>query len=246
MMGAVLANGTTVIENAACEPEVVDVANCLNKMGAKITGAGTSVITIEGVKNLSGVTHKVISDRIEAGTYLVASAITKSKLKVKNINPMDLVAVIDKLNQAGADVNTFEDSIEINMLSRPKAVNIVTEPHPGFPTDMQAQFMALNAIAEGSSKVDETIFENRFMHVDEMRRQGANILVSGHSATVHGVNQLQAAAVKATDLRASAGLVLAALVASGVTEISKLHHLDRGYSFIEEKLTAIGVSLNRE
>jgi len=245
MMAASLAEGTTVLENAAKEPEVVDLAECLNKMGAKITGAGTDVITIEGVEKLTGATHNIVCDRIEAGTYMVAAAMTGGKVTLKNVRPDLLDAVIEKLREAGATVDSEHDTITVEAKQGLHAVNVRTAPHPAFPTDMQAQFMALNAIANGVSKVTETIFENRFMHVQELQRLGADISVDGNTAIVQGVSFLDGATVMATDLRASASLVLAGLVARGETVIERIYHLDRGYEHLEEKLNALGASVSR-
>lgn len=245
MMAATLAAGTTILENAAKEPEVVDLAICLNKMGANIKGAGTDVITIEGVEKLSGATHNIVCDRIEAGTYLVAAAMTGGEVRLNNVQADLLDAVIDKLREAGAKVTVDGDSITVKSNGKLKAVNIRTAPHPAFPTDMQAQFMAMNAIAEGVSKVTETIFENRFMHVQELQRLGADISIDGNTALVQGVSHLDGATVMATDLRASASLVLAGLVARGETVIERIYHLDRGYEFLEEKLTALGAQVKR-
>jgi UDP-N-acetylglucosamine 1-carboxyvinyltransferase len=245
MMAATLASGTTILENAAKEPEVVDLAICLNKMGANIKGAGTDVITIEGVEKLSGATHNIVCDRIEAGTYLVAAAMTGGEVRLNNVQADLLDAVIDKLREAGAKVTVDGDSITVKSNGKLKAVNIRTAPHPAFPTDMQAQFMAMNAIAEGVSKVTETIFENRFMHVQELQRLGADISIDGNTALVQGVSHLDGATVMATDLRASASLVLAGLVARGETVIERIYHLDRGYEFLEEKLTALGAQVKR-
>jgi UDP-N-acetylglucosamine 1-carboxyvinyltransferase len=233
MMAAALAEGKTVLENAAKEPEVVDLAECLIKMGANITGAGTDVITIVG-------------DRIEAGTYMVAAAMTGGEVKLKNARADLLDAVIEKLRDAGAEVIVGKDStIIVKSNGNLKAVNIRTAPHPAFPTDMQAQFMALNCVAEGVSKVTETIFENRFMHVQEMQRLGADISIDGNTALVKGVEFLDGATVMATDLRASASLVLAGLVARGETVIERIYHLDRGYEYLEEKLTKLGAKVRR-
>jgi UDP-N-acetylglucosamine 1-carboxyvinyltransferase len=245
MMAASLAEGTTVLENAAKEPEVVDLAECLNKMGAKITGAGTDVVTIEGVEKLTGATHSIVCDRIEAGTYMVAAAMTGGKVTLKNVRPDLLDAVIEKLREAGATVESEHDTITVEAKQGLNAVNIRTAPHPAFPTDMQAQFMALNAIAKGVSKVTETIFENRFMHVQEMQRLGADISVDGNTAIVQGVPFLDGATVMATDLRASASLVLAGLVARGETVIERIYHLDRGYEHLEAKLNALGANVTR-
>jgi len=245
MMAAALADGVTVLENAAREPEVVDLAECLTKMGAKIEGAGTDVITVHGVTSLQGAQHTVVCDRIEAGTYLVAAAITGGDVRLENARPDLLDAVIEKLREAGAEIACDADTIHIRSAGRLKAVNIRTAPHPAFPTDMQAQFMALNTIAEGAASVIETIFENRFMHVQEMQRLGAQIEVEGNTAIVRGVERLEGATVMATDLRASASLVLAGLVAQGETTIERIYHLDRGYEHIEDKLTKLGARVRR-
>jgi UDP-N-acetylglucosamine 1-carboxyvinyltransferase len=246
MMAAVLARGRTVIENAAREPEVVDLANCLNTMGAQVHGAGTDTLIIEGVLSLQGGQYNVLADRIETGTFLVAGAITGGKVKLKQTQPRLLDAVLQKLHEAGAKVNTGPDWIELEMHGeRPKGVDIRTAPYPAFPTDMQAQFTALNAIAEGGGAVTETVFENRFMHVQEMQRMGANIRVEGNTAITRGVKQLTAAPVMATDLRASASLILAGLVARGETVVDRIYHIDRGYECIEEKLAALGANIRR-
>lgn len=247
MMAASLAEGKTILENAAKEPEVVDLAECLNKMGAKITGAGTDVITIEGVEKLTGATHNIVCDRIEAGTYMVAAAMTGGDVKLLNTRADLLDAVIEKLRDAGAEVkvNKLENSITVKSDGKLKAVNIRTAPHPAFPTDMQAQFMALNSVAEGVAKVTETIFENRFMHVQEMQRLGADISIDGNTALVKGVEYLDGATVMATDLRASASLVLSGLVARGETVIERIYHLDRGYEKLEEKFTRLGAKVRR-
>lgn len=245
MMAASLAQGTTVLENAAKEPEVVDLAEMLIKMGAKITGAGTDVITIVGVEKLNGTIHNVVCDRIEAGTYMVAAAMTGGEVKLLNARADLLDAVIEKLREAGATVSSDENSITVKGNGKLKAVNIRTAPHPAFPTDMQAQFMALNAIAEGVAKVTETIFENRFMHVQEMQRLGADISIDGNTALVKGVEFLDGATVMATDLRASASLVLAGLVARGETVIERIYHLDRGYEHLEAKFNALGANVKR-
>ena len=245
MMAAALAQGTTVLENAAKEPEVVDMAECLIKMGAKISGAGTDVITIIGVERLTGATHNVVCDRIEAGTYMVAVAMTGGEVKLLNVQPKLLDAVIEKLRDAGASVSCETDSITVKSDGQLKAVNIRNAPHHAFPTDMQAQFMALNTIAKGMSKVTETIFENRFMHVQEMQRLGADIDIEGNTALVKGVAFLDGATVMATDLRASASLVLAGLVARGETVIERIYHLDRGYENLEQKLNALGANVKR-
>ncbi len=245
MMAAALAQGTTVLENAAKEPEVVDMADCLIKMGAKIKGAGTDVITIEGVDKLNGAEHQVVCDRIEAGTYMVAAAMTGGEVKLLNVSAHLLDAVIEKLREAGATVLSDANTITVKSDGKLKAVNIRTAPHPAFPTDMQAQFMALNTVASGVSKVTETIFENRFMHVQEMQRLGADIDIDGNTALVKGVSELEGATVMATDLRASASLVLAGLVAKGQTVIERIYHLDRGYGDLEEKFNALGANVKR-
>lgn len=246
MMAATLADGVTIIENAAREPEVIDLANFLNAMGAKISGAGTDTISIEGVEKLSGTRYRVLPDRIETGTYLVAAAISGGRIKVKDTDPKLLDAVIDKLREAGADITCGDDWIELDMHGkRPKAVSIRTAPFPAFPTDMQAQFAALNTIAEGTSTIVETVFENRFMHVQELQRMGADIEVEGNTAIVRGVNKLTAAPVMATDLRASASLIMAGLIAEGETEVQRIYHIDRGYEIIEEKLSQLGANIRR-
>ena len=246
MMAASLADGTTVLENAAREPEVIDLANFLNAMGAKISGAGTDTITIEGVESLQGVRYKVVPDRIETGTFLVAAAITGGRVKLKDTDPTLLDAVLDKLRESGAEITTGDDWIELDMKGqRPKAVSVRTAPYPAFPTDMQAQFCALNAIAEGTGTVVETVFENRFMHVQEMRRMGADIEVQGNTAIVRGVEKVSAAPIMATDLRASASLILMGLVAEGETEVKRIYHIDRGYELIEEKLQLLGAKIRR-
>ncbi len=246
MMAAVLAAGDTTIENAAREPEVVDLAHCLIKMGAKIEGAGTETLHIQGVDNLQGCYYEVLPDRIETGTYLVAGALTGGRVRVKNTRPGMMQAVLDKLREAGAEITTAEDWIELDMKGRrPQAVAIRTAPYPAFPTDMQAQFTALNSIAEGVGAVTETIFENRFMHVQELVRMGAQIRLEGNTAMVHGVERLNGAPVLATDLRASASLVLAGLVAEGETVVDRIYHIDRGYECIEEKLAQLGAHIRR-
>jgi len=245
MMAAALAQGITVLENAAKEPEVVDLAECLNKMGAKITGAGTDTITIEGVERLTGAQHHVVCDRIEAGTYMVAAAMTGGEVTLRNARADLLEAVIEKLREAGATISHDSNSITVKSDGKLKAVNVRTAPHPAFPTDMQAQFMAMNTVAEGVCTVIETIFENRFMHVQELQRMGANIDVQGNTAMVQGVSALEGASVMATDLRASAGLVLAGLVAEGETVIDRIYHLDRGYEKLEEKLNQLGAKVRR-
>jgi len=246
MMAATLADGITVIENAAREPEVTDLACCLISMGAKITGHGTDTIEVEGVERLSGTEYKVLPDRIEAGSYLVAAAITGGHIKVKDARPDTMDAVIQALREAGADITVGDDWVELDMHGkRPKAVNIHTAPYPAFPTDMQAQFTALNVVAEGSAAITETVFENRFMHVQEMQRMGAQIQLEGNTAFTHGVDHLAGAPVMATDLRASASLVLAGLVADGETMIDRIYHIDRGYERIEEKLAQLGANIRR-
>jgi UDP-N-acetylglucosamine 1-carboxyvinyltransferase len=245
MMAAALADGTTVLENAAREPEVVDLARCLIAMGASIEGAGSDVITIHGVDKLHGADYSVMADRIETGTFLVAAAMTGGRVRATHTQPDTLDAVMSKLREAGAKVESGSDWIEVESDGKLKSVDVRTAPHPAFPTDMQAQFMAMNCIAEGAASVTETIFENRFMHVQELRRLGANIEVSGHTALVRGVPRLDGAIVMATDLRASACLVLAGLVAAGETTIERIYHLDRGYERIEEKLTQLGARIKR-
>jgi UDP-N-acetylglucosamine 1-carboxyvinyltransferase len=246
LMAATLAEGETVIENAAREPEVVDLADFLNAMGAKIRGAGTDTIVIQGVERLHGASYDVLPDRIETGTYLVAGAITGGKVRVKGTRPDHLDAVIAKLREAGANVEIGDSWIALDMHGqRPRAVDIRTAPYPAFPTDMQAQFAALNTVAEGVGAVTETIFENRFMHMLEMRRLGADIRIEGSTAIIRGVPKLTAAPVMATDLRASASLVLAALIAQGATEIHRIYHIDRGYECIEEKLEQLGARIKR-
>ena len=245
MMAATLANGVTVLENAAREPEVTDLAHCLIAMGAKIEGVGSDTITITGVDTLHGATHKIMADRIETGTYLVAAAMTQGRIKLLGTRADTLDAVLEKLREAGAQVDVEADSISLSMQRRPRAVSIKTAPYPAFPTDMQAQFMAMNCIAEGVSRVTETIFENRFMHVQEMQRLGASIEIEGNTALVRGVEQLDGAVVMATDLRASASLVLAALVAEGETVIERIYHIDRGYECIEEKFSQLGARIRR-
>jgi UDP-N-acetylglucosamine 1-carboxyvinyltransferase len=246
MLAASLAEGETVLENAAREPEVIDVANFLIGMGARVEGAGTSTIRIEGVERLGGTTHRVVADRIEAGTYLAAAAMTGGRLRLDGARADHLEAVIAKLQDAGATIRLGEDWIEIDMEGRrPRAVDIRTSPYPGFPTDMQAQFCAMNAIAEGVGTIMETIFENRFQHVLELQRMGADISIEGHTAVCRGVDKLTAAPVMATDLRASAGLVLAGLAADGETLVDRIYHVDRGYERIEEKLRQLGADIRR-
>ncbi len=246
LMAAVLAKGETILENAAREPEVVDLADCLVAMGARIQGAGTGTIVIEGVERLGGTSYDVLPDRIESGTYLVAGAITGGHVRLRRARPGHLDAVLAKLAEAGARISTGPDWIELDMQGqRPVSVNLRTAPYPAFPTDMQAQFVALNAIARGTGAIVETIFENRFMHVQELQRMGADIRLEGNTAIVHGVERLQAAPVMATDLRASASLVLAGLAAEGETLIDRIYHIDRGYECIEEKLSQLGAAIQR-
>lgn len=246
MMAATLAQGTTLIENAAREPEVIDLAQCLNAMGAKISGAGTDTIVIEGVDHLYGVNYSVLPDRIETGTYLVAAAITRGRIKIKDTRSDFLDAVLMKLRETGARIETGPDWISLDMQGeRPRAVNLLTSPYPAFPTDMQAQFTALNCVAAGTSTITETVFENRFMHVNELKRMGADIRLQGNTAIINGVDELTGAPVMATDLRASASLVLAGLVAQGETVVDRIYHIDRGYECIEEKLTQLGARIQR-
>jgi UDP-N-acetylglucosamine 1-carboxyvinyltransferase len=246
MMAAALADGETIIENAAREPEVVDLADFLNAMGAKIRGAGTDRIVIEGVERLHGCQYDVLPDRIESGTYLVAGAITRGHVKIKGTRPDHLDAVLSKLTEAGAKIHTGDSWIELDMRGRrSRAVDLRTAPYPAFPTDMQAQFAALNTVSQGVGTVVETIFENRFMHMLEMRRLGADIRIEGNTAVIHGVDKLMAAPVMATDLRASASLVLAGLIAEGVTDVLRIYHIDRGYECIEEKLAQLGAQIKR-
>jgi UDP-N-acetylglucosamine 1-carboxyvinyltransferase len=245
LMAAVLAKGETMIENAAREPEVIDLANALMQMGAKIEGAGTDIIRIQGVESLVPMSYTVMPDRIETGTFVIAAAITGGTLTIKNCFPGHLDAVLSKVAEAGAEIKTDDGTIRVNGQRRIKAVDIKTLEYPGFPTDMQAQFMSLMALAEGTSVINETIFENRFTHVAELRRMGANIQTEGRSAIVKGVPKLSAAPVMATDLRASASLILAGLAAEGQTVVSRIYHLDRGYEHIEEKLSALGADIKR-
>jgi UDP-N-acetylglucosamine 1-carboxyvinyltransferase len=246
LMAATLAEGRTVLENAAMEPEIVDLAECLVAMGAKIEGAGTGRIIVEGVERLHGGEHSVVADRIEAGTFLVAAAMTGGRVTLTHARPDTMDAVLDKLRDAGAELECEGDRITLDMHGRrPRAVDITTAPHPAFPTDMQAQFMAMDCIAEGVGVINETIFENRFMHVQELQRLGADIRIDGHTAVVRGVERLSGAPVMATDLRASASLVLAGLVAQGETTIDRIYHLDRGYENIEAKLSALGARIRR-
>ncbi|MHB8167000.1 MAG: UDP-N-acetylglucosamine 1-carboxyvinyltransferase [Sulfuricella sp.] len=245
MMAATLAEGATVLENAAREPEVVDLANCLIAMGAKIEGAGGDVITVHGVERLHGADYRVMPDRIEAGTFLVAVAATGGKVLLKDVRPDILDAVLEKLREAGAHIECSADTISLEMAGPLKSVNVRTAPYPAFPTDMQAQFMALNAVANGAATVTETIFENRFMHVQELQRLGANIETEGNTAVVRGVTTLSGATVMATDLRASASLVVAGLIAQGETSVERIYHIDRGYECIEEKLSQLGARIKR-
>tara|TARA_Y100001935_G_C17311708_1_gene517030 strand:+ start:10628 stop:11887 length:1260 start_codon:yes stop_codon:yes gene_type:complete len=246
MMAAALADGITTIENAAREPEVVDLADCLNAMGAKISGAGTSTITIEGVDQLQGCEYQVLPDRIETGTFLVAGAISGGMVRTRDTDPSLLDAVLQKLREAGADISVGSDWIKLDMKGqRPKAVDVHTAPYPAFPTDMQAQFTALNCVAEGVGTITETVFENRFMHVQELRRMGANINIEGNTAIIKGVPGLTAAPIMATDLRASASLVLAGLIAKGQTVVDRIYHVDRGYQNIEEKLLGLSANIRR-
>ncbi len=245
MMAACLADGETIIENAAREPEVVDLANCLVSMGARISGAGTDVIRIQGVDKLHGATHSIMPDRIETGTYLCAAAITGGDIRLLKTSAAYLDTVVDKLMDAGCEITVERDAIRLVAPKRLKAVSLRTAPYPAFPTDMQAQFMAINCVADGVATIRETIFENRFMHVNELMRLGANIQIEGNNAIVRGVDRLEGATVMATDLRASASLVIAALVAQGETLIDRIYHLDRGYERIEEKLARLGASVKR-
>ena len=246
MMAACLAEGTTTLTNVAKEPEIIDLAEFLNKMGAKISGAGSDEITIEGVKRLYGTEHSIPADRIEAGTYLVAAAVTNGEIKINGINPNRLIKVLDKLIETGAKVETSEDSISLIMnKDKPKPVDITTAPFPEFPTDMQAQFSVINALANGISNIYETVFENRFMHVQELNRMGCNIQINGNQAIIEGVDSLYGAEVMATDLRASASLILAGLCAKGETKVDRIYHIDRGYERIEEKLNYLGANIIR-
>ena len=246
MMAAALANGTSIIENAAQEPEVVDLANCLIAMGAQIEGAGTSTLTIHGVERLHGAQYEVLPDRIETGTFLVGAAMTGGKVRARNARANTLDSVLAKLEEAGAHINTGPDWIELDMQGRrPKAVNITTAPYPAFPTDMQAQFTALNCVAEGVGVITETVFENRFMHAHELQRLGADIRLEGNTAIIKGVDKMSGAPIMATDLRASACLVLAGLVADGDTTVDRVYHIDRGYENIEEKLGVLGAKIRR-
>lgn len=245
MMAATLADGTTILENAAREPEIIDLANCLNAMGAKIQGAGSDIITIEGVSSLHGAEHTVMPDRIETGTFLVATTATGGEIHLKYTHSHLLDAVLDKLTEAGAQIDSGENWIHLKMSAKPKSVNLRTAPYPAFPTDMQAQFMSLNCIASGTAIITETIFENRLMHVQELKRMNANIEVEGNAAIIYGLTQLDGAHVMATDLRASASLVIAGLIAQGETVIDRIYHLDRGYENIEGKLSALGAQIRR-
>ncbi len=245
MMAAVMAEGETILDNAAMEPEIVDLANFLNKLGADVKGAGTSCIRIRGVKELGGATHSIIPDRIEAGTFMVAAAITKGDILVENVITSHIKPVIAKLREVGCEVYENGDRVRVIGTQNLKATDIKTLPYPGFPTDMQAQFMALMSVSEGTSVVIETVFENRFMHVDELKRMGANIKIDGRSAIIQGVDSLMSAPVRATDLRAGAALVLVGLVADGITEIRDVYHIDRGYESIEEKFASLGAKIYR-
>lgn len=245
MMAATLADGTTILENAAREPEIVDLATALNNMGARISGAGSDTITIEGVERLQPMNHRVMADRIEAGTFMVAAAMTRGDVLVANADPESLEAVISKLVEAGAQVDISVAGIRVRGAAQIKPLKIKTSPHPGFPTDMQAQFMALLTRAEGTSIISENVFENRFMHVCELQRLGADIMINGKQAIVEGVDMLRGAPVMATDLRASASLVLAGLAADNTTEVARIYHLDRGYERLEEKLLALGADIQR-
>lgn len=245
MMAAVLADGETVLENAACEPEVVDLANALNSMGARIRGAGNSVVSIQGVNALNPLSYRIIPDRIETGTFILAGVMSGGEIKITGSEPEHLEAMINKVRETGAGISVFDRTITVKGEERPRAQDIKTMPYPGFPTDMQAQFMALMAVAEGTSMITESIFENRFMHVAELRRMGADIKVEGATATVKGVAMLKGAPVMATDLRASASLVIAGIAAKGTTVIDRVYHLDRGYERIEEKLNRLGARARR-
>ncbi len=245
MMAATLADGTTVLGNAAREPEVVDLANCLNAMGARVTGAGSDVITIEGVERLGGAVHRIMPDRIETGTYLAAAAATRGAVTLRDADSGLLGAVIAKLREAGAEIETSAGTIRLEMPRAPRSVDVHTAPHPGFPTDMQAQLMALDAVAEGAATITENIFENRFMHALELARLGADIETAGNTAIVRGVRRLQGATVMATDLRASASLVIAGLIAEGETVVDRIYHLDRGYEAMEAKLAGLGARIRR-
>jgi len=246
LMAAVLARGETILENAAREPEVVDLARYLTAMGARIEGVGTSTISVEGVERLEGCEHRVVPDRIETGTFLVGAAVTRGRIRLRDTVPEVMQAVLDKLREAGADVTAGDDWIALDMHGRrPRAVNVTTAPYPDFPTDMQAQFCVLNAVAEGTGRIVETVFENRFMHVNELQRMGADMTIDGNAVTIHGVERLAGAPVMATDLRASASLILAALVADGETTVRRVYHIDRGYERIEEKFHQLGADIRR-
>ncbi len=246
MMAAALAEGETILENAAREPEIVDLADCINAMGGKVSGAGTDNITIQGVEKLHACEYDILPDRIETGTFLVAAAVSRGSIRCEKAAPKTLDAVLSKLEQAGAEIEVGEDWISLDMKGQqPKAISLKTMPHPGFPTDMQAQFVTLNTIAEGSGVITETIFENRFMHVPELHRMGAKIELEGNNALTKGSSELKGAQVMATDLRASASLVIAGLIADGETIVDRIYHLDRGYEHIEEKLTGLGASIER-
>jgi UDP-N-acetylglucosamine 1-carboxyvinyltransferase len=245
MMAAALAEGTTVLENAACEPEVEDLARLLNAMGAKVEGAGTAIVTIHGVPALGGAMHRTIPDRIEAGTFAIAAAISGGEVRIRDCRPGHLESVMAKLEEAGAEIEAGPDSLRVSASGRPRAVNVRTQPFPGFATDMQAQMLALMTVAEGQSVITESVFENRFMHVNELVRMGAEITIAGNAAVIRGVTGLVGAPVMATDLRASASLVLAGLAARGTTVVSRIYHLDRGYEAIEQKLTALGADVER-
>lgn len=246
MCAAALAKGKTIIENAAREPEIEDTAVFLNALGAKITGAGTDHVVIEGVERLGGGSHTVVPDRIETGTFLIAAAVSRGKILCRNAKPDTLDAVLAKLREAGAEIKTGDDWISLDMKGqRPKAVTFRTAPHPGFPTDMQAQFSLLNLVAEGSGMITETIFENRFMHIPELIRMGAHAEIESNSVLCHGVEKLSGAQVMATDLRASASLVLAGCIAEGTTIVDRIYHIDRGYEHIEEKLRGLGADIER-
>ena len=246
LMAATLARGETVLANAAREPEVVDLANYLIAMGAKIEGAGTSLIHVQGVEELQGAEYRVVSDRIETGTFLVGACASRGRIRVRDTEPANLGAVLDKLTETGAHIRTGEDWIELDMQgARPRAVNVNTAPYPDFPTDMQAQFCVLNAVADGTARIRETVFENRFMHVNELQRMGADMHIDGNTVTIHGVERLSSAEVMATDLRASASLILAALVADGETTVRRVYHIDRGYERIEEKFAQLGADIRR-
>ncbi len=245
MMAAALADGETIIENAAREPEVIDLANALVAMGARIEGAGTDRVVVQGVQRMHGASHRVMPDRIEAGTFLCAAAATGGEIRLDGAAPATMDATLDKLREAGARIETGDDWISLAMERRADAVNLRTAPYPGFATDMQAQMMAMNAVAQGTGVITETIFENRFMHVLELQRLGADIAIEGNTAIVRGVGQLSGAAVMATDLRASAGLVIAGLVADGETVVDRIYHLDRGYERMEAKLASIGARIER-